>query len=122
MGSDPQNHYEQETVDDFGDVARVTRTFLRYAKAFLIAAPLWMILLVLFPFWGLTEGASFLGASVIAGGFAIAGARMFARPDPVAGETGAPPRRRLQPPGRVTLVVLTLVIVLYVVLVNRGGG
>ena len=81
-----------------------------------------MILLVLFPFWGLTEGASFLGASVIAGGFAIAGARMFARPDPVAGETGAPPRRRLQPPGRVTLVVLTLVIVLYVVLVNRGGG
>ena len=94
---------------------------MRYAKAFLFALPLWLVLLVLFPHWGLTEASSFLGASIIASGVAIGGARMF-RPGRPTDAAGAAPPRRINPPGRMTLVVLTLVIVLYVVLVLRAGG
>lgn len=94
---------------------------MRYAKAFLLALPLWLILLVLFPFWGLGEASSFIGASVIASGVALGGERMFRRPERGESRTGAPVRRRINPPGRVTLVVLTVVIVLYLVLVLRAG-
>ncbi len=95
---------------------------MRYAKAFLFALPLWLLLLVLFPLWGLTEAASFLGASIIASGVAIGGARMFRPGQPTDTVGGTRARRRINPPGRVTLVVLTLAIVLYVVLVLRAGG
>jgi hypothetical protein len=95
---------------------------VRYAKAFLFALPLWLVLLVLFPHWGLTEASSFLGASIIASGVAIGGARMFRPGRPTDAAAGAAAPRRINPPGRMTLVVLTLVIVLYVVLVLRAGG
>jgi hypothetical protein len=119
MPSEPPNRFEQETDRDFDDIERITRTFVHYAKAFLITAPLWLALLVLLPRWGLGETSSLLGATLIAGGIAIGGARMFRR-TPRHG--GAPGRLRTLPPGRVTLVGLTVVIVLYVVLVLRAGG
>lgn len=119
MPSDPRNAFERETDRDFDDIERATRVFIRYAKAFLAFLPLWLLLLVLFPHWGLAPAASFVGASVIASGFAVGAARMFRRAPPAGAMR---PRRKINPPGRVTLVVLTLVIVLYVVLVLRGGG
>jgi len=121
MPSDPGDRFREETDRDFDDIARITRAFVHYAKAFLITLPLWLALLVLLPRWGVGELTSLLGASLIAGGFAVAGARMTRRPD---GTTPAAPgpRRRITPPGRLTIVGLTAVIVLYLVLVLRAGG
>jgi hypothetical protein len=121
IDSDPRNAFERETDRDFDDIERITRTFVRYAKAFLCALPLWLVLLVLFPYYGLGESSSFLGASIIASGVAIGGQRMFRRRNSAASAPGAS-RRRINPPGRVTLVVLTAAIVLYLVLVLRAGG
>ena len=53
MASEPKNQFEHETDRDFDDIERITRTFVHYGKAFLIILPLWLILLVLFPRWGL---------------------------------------------------------------------
>ena len=119
MPSEPRNRFEQETDRDFDDIERVTRTFVHYAKAFLIALPLWLALLVLLPRWGVGEITSLVGASLIAGGLAVGGARMFRRTAPQAGARG---RLRVRPPGRLALVGLTAVIVLYLVLVLRAGG
>jgi len=119
MASEPRNQFEQETDRDFDDIDRITRTFVHYAKAFLIALPLWLALLVLLPRWGVGEITSLLGASLIAGGLAVGGARMFGRSTSHPGARG---RLRIKPPGRVTLVGLTVVILLYVVLVLRAGG
>jgi hypothetical protein len=119
MAFEPRNQFEHETDRDFDDIERITRTFVHYAKAFLITAPLWLSLLVLLPRWGVGEMASLLGATLIAGGIAVGGARMFRRSSPHGASRG---RLRITPPGRVTLVGLTVVIVLYVVLVLRAGG
>lgn len=119
MPSEPRNRFEEETDRDFDDIERITRTFVHYGKAFLITAPLWLALLVLLPRWGLAETASLLGATLIASGVAVGGARMFRR-TPAEGEVRG--RVRVNPPGRVTLVGLTVVIVLYLVLVLRAGG
>jgi hypothetical protein len=119
MPSKPRNRFEEETNRDFDDIERITRTFVHYGKAFLIALPLWLALLVLLPRWGLGEIPSLLGASLIAGGLAVGGARMFRRTPP---QTGRRARLRVKPPGRVMLVGLTVVIVLYLVLVLRAGG
>jgi hypothetical protein len=121
MPSEPGDRFREETDRDFDDIARLTRTFVHYGKAFLIALPLWLALLVLLPRWGLGEVTSLLGASLIAGGLAVAGARMTRRPD-AGTPAAAGPRRRINPPGRLTLVGLTAVIVLYLVLVLRAGG
>lgn len=121
MASDPGDRFREETDRDFDDIARITRTFVHYGKAFLIALPLWLVLLVLLPRWGVGELTSLLGASLIAGGFAVAGARMTRRPDG-ASTPALGPRRRINPPGRLTLIGLTAVIVLYLVLVLRAGG
>jgi len=119
MPSEPRNRFEEETDRDFDDIERITRTFVHYAKAFLITAPLWLALLVLLPRWGLGLTPSLLGATLIAGGVAIGGARMFRRTPQQGGGRG---RVRITAPGPVTLVGLTAVIVLYVVLVLRAGG
>lgn len=119
MASEPQNRFEEETDRDFDEIERITRTFVHYAKAFLITLPLWLALLVLLPRWGVAEIPSLFGASLIAGGIAVGGARMFRRTNTPSGARG---RVRMRPPGRVTLVGLTVVIVLYVVLVLRAGG
>jgi hypothetical protein len=119
MAFEPRNRFEEETDRDFDDIERITRIFVHYAKAFLITLPLWLALLLLLPHWGVGETASFVGASLIAGGIAVGGARMFRRNAPQSGARG---RLRVTPPGRVTLVGLTVVIVLYVVLVLRAGG
>lgn len=119
MAFEPKNQFEHETDRDFDDIERITRTFVHYGKAFLIVVPLWFILLVLLPRWGLGLMTSLMGASLIAGGVAVGGARMFRRaPAPGAGRG----RMRIAPPGRVTLVGLTVVVVLYLVLVLRAGG
>jgi len=119
MPSEPRNRFEEETDRDFDDIERITRTFVHYAKGFVITLPLWLSLLVLLPRWGLAEMPSLVGASLIAGGLAIGGARMFRRTSPQGATRG---RLRVTPPGRVTLVGLTLVVVLYVVLVLRAGA
>jgi hypothetical protein len=92
---------------------------VHYAKAFLITLPLWLTLLVLLPRWGLGLVTSLMGASLIASAVAVGGARMFGR-TPRDGEARG--RVRIKPPGRVTLVGLTVVIVLYLVLVLRAGA
>lgn len=92
---------------------------MHYAKAFLITLPLWFTLLVLLPRWGLGLVTSLMGASLIASAVAVGGARMFGR-TPRDGEARG--RVRIKPPGRVTLVGLTVVIVLYLVLVLRAGA
>ena len=119
MPSEPRNRFEEETDRDFDEIERITRTFVHYAKAFLITLPLWLALLVLLPRWGLAEIPSLLGASLIAGGVAVGGARMFRRTPTGSGTRG---RVHIRPPGRVTLVGLTAVVVLYLVLVLRAGG
>jgi hypothetical protein len=121
MASDPGDPFREETDRDFDDIARITRTFVHYGKAFLIALPLWLVLLALLPRWGVGELTSLLGASLIAGGVAVAGARMTRRPDGTAPAVLGR-RRRISPPGRLTIVGLTAVIVLYLVLVLRAGG
>jgi hypothetical protein len=118
MASDPPDPFFDETDRDFDDISRVTKTFLHYVKAFLIALPLWLVLLLLLPRWGVPEIPSLMGASIIAGGLAIAGGRMTRRPQ----APRADGRRRLSPAARVTFLGLGVVLVLYFVLVLRAGG
>jgi len=118
MASDPPDPFLDETDRDFDDIARVTKTFVHYVKAFLVALPLWLVLLLLLPRWGVPEIPSLLGASVIATALAITGARMTRRPNP----TGAARQRRFSPAARVTFLGLGVVLVLYLVLVLRSGG
>jgi hypothetical protein len=118
MASEPPDPFLEETERDFDDIARVTGIFVHYAKAFLIALPLWLVLLLLLPRWGVPEIPSLLGASIIAGGLAIAGGRMTRHPATSRGGK----RRRLSPVARVTFLGLGVVLVLYLVVVLRAGG
>ena len=119
MAFEPRDRFEQETDRDFDDIERVTRAFVHYAKAFLICLPLWLVLLAVLPRLRVGEAASLLGASLIAGGIAVGGARMVRRTPP---RRGARRRLRVRRPGAVTIIGLTVVVVLYVVLVLRAGG
>jgi hypothetical protein len=120
MASDPPDPWQEETDRDFDDIERLTRTVVHYVKAFLIALPLWLLLLLFLPRAGLGEIPSLLAASLIAGTIAVVGARRTRRPDARAGLVR--PRRRLGTTGRMTLLGLSVVIVLYLVLVLRAGG
>ena len=121
MPSEPPDPFREETDRDFDDIARVTRIFVHYVKAFLVALPLWLLLLIFLPRAGVGEIGSLLLASVIASVFAIAGARMTGRPAS-AGTGPRTGRRWLGTPARLTLLGLGAVVVLYLVLVLRAGG
>lgn len=108
------------------DVERVTRVVGQYAVAFALTSPVWLMLLVLIPLTGLGPGLSFVFASLLAGGAALAGRRWFLRNAGARGETtgGAGPlarARALSPAVRWTMVLFAGLILLYVVLVTRAG-
>jgi len=106
------------------DIERLQRAVGRYAIAFALASPLWLLLLLTLPRMGLGVGLSLFFSSAIASAAALAGHRWFVRNAGLRDAAGGEKRRAwtLTPAMRRTMLVCAAVIVLYVVLVTRAGG
>jgi hypothetical protein len=129
---DPRDHpdpVERQVSADFADYDRWLRRAGSLAGAFAVAAPLWLLLLLVLPRLGLGAIGGLVGASGVAGGLAIWGERRWRRR--VAAGAGAPDgaARRGRPAtvpfgrgARWAAVALGVLIVLYLVLVARAGG
>lgn len=111
---------DREYARDVADVERLTKHTVEFALAAAVAAPVWFILLLVFPQLGLGAGLSLLFASLVAGGLALALRKVFGSPR--ARRRSADGGFRIPKALKVASVIGVLWIVLYLVLIARGGN
>lgn len=123
---------DREAMDDFDDVERITRAFVRWARtALVVGLPLWLLLLLVMPRTGLSPLAALSASTVLAGGVVVVAERVRrarigrAAADAEVRPRGAPRARRPMSAGAAVLLTLAgvaaVVYVLFIVVtVIRG--
>jgi hypothetical protein len=123
---------DDQSLQDFEDVERITRAFVYWSKwALIVGLPIWLVLLVVVPRSGLGLMASLGLSTLLAAGAVLLAERQWGRgPAPAGGEQGPVPRRRrerrpMSPLRAVVLTLASVVLVIYVifilVMIVRGG-